>query len=359
MRHVVFVLLAAVCFGTTGTAQALGPDGASALSVGAARILLGGAALALVAWLVRRRTAGFDLFSPRSLSVPRRERQRPHRNPSVAPGGFDTAATPVESLRGQPQARSRAIMPRHPRAVPTWLVIAVGALGVVAYQPAFFLGTGLNGVAIGTIVALGSAPIITGALEWLIARRFPGLVWLVATAVATAGVVLLSGVGGSAAVSIPGLLASLGAGASYAVYALASKRLLVRGWAPTASMGAIFGWAAVVSLPILLTTDLAWLVTAAGAGMTLWLGLVTTTLAYLLFARGLSGLTAATVSTLTLAEPLTASLLGVLLLGERLPGSAILGLMVLALGLVILILPRRVGSGGPTRLERMLRHLRR
>ena len=43
------VLLAALCFATTGTAQALGPSGATPVGVGAARILVGGALLALLA----------------------------------------------------------------------------------------------------------------------------------------------------------------------------------------------------------------------------------------------------------------------------------------------------------------------
>jgi len=42
------VLLAAVCFGTTGTAQALGPD-AEPLTVAAVRIAIGGLLLLLVA----------------------------------------------------------------------------------------------------------------------------------------------------------------------------------------------------------------------------------------------------------------------------------------------------------------------
>src|ERR1044072_7543934 len=42
------VLLAALCFATTGTAQALGPDTTSPVGVGAARILVGGAILAAV-----------------------------------------------------------------------------------------------------------------------------------------------------------------------------------------------------------------------------------------------------------------------------------------------------------------------
>src|SRR4051794_41724734 len=47
------VLLAALCFATTGTAQALGPDGIPPIDVGAARIVVGGALLALAGRLVR------------------------------------------------------------------------------------------------------------------------------------------------------------------------------------------------------------------------------------------------------------------------------------------------------------------
>ena len=49
--HALQVLLAALCFGTTGTAQALGPDGLAPAGVGAARILVGGALLVAVALL--------------------------------------------------------------------------------------------------------------------------------------------------------------------------------------------------------------------------------------------------------------------------------------------------------------------
>jgi DME family drug/metabolite transporter len=290
MRFVVFVLLAAVCFGTTGTAQALGPDGVSAASVGAARILIGGGALALVAFVLSRRTV------------------------AAAPAA-------VSSTRWQ-------------RA----LLITAGALGVLAYQPAFFAGTAANGVAVGTIVALGSAPVITGALEWALTRRFPGAIWLVATVVATAGVTLLSGVGSAASVSVPGLLASLGAGASYALYTLASKALITRGVPPTTTMGWVFGVAAAASVPLLLSADVAWLASPDGLAMALWLGLVTTTLAYVLFAQGLRHLSAATVSTLTLAEPLTATLLGLLVLRESLGTTAVVGLLVLAVGLAVLSL---------------------
>jgi DME family drug/metabolite transporter len=287
------------------------------------RIAIGGGALALVAWLARAKFARAGVISPAGDQMTSARANEPGSIPVAPEGAIATTVTPGGS------------------AAPTWFVIVLGVLGVVAYQPAFFLGTSLNGVAVGTIVALGSAPILTGALEWAVTRVFPGLVWLIATLVATVGVVLLTGVGGADAISVEGLAASLAAGASYAVYALASKRLLVRGWAPTAAMGSVFGWAAAASVPLLLFTDLRWLATGSGLAMALWLGLVTTTVAYLLFARGLIGLSAATVSTLTLAEPLTATLLGILVLNEQLSGNAVIGIIVLALGLVLLVLPRR------------------
>ena len=109
----------------------------------------------------------------------------------------------------------------------------------------------------------------------------------------------------------------------------------------------MFGVAAAISLPILLATDASWLATPDGLTMALWLGLVTTTAAYLLFGAGLERLTPATVSTLTLAEPLTATLLGVLVLQERLPLGAVVGLLVLASGIVLLAIAsgRRMPRG--------------
>jgi DME family drug/metabolite transporter len=134
------------------------------------------------------------------------------------------------------------------------------------------------------------------------------------------------------------------------VYTLAAKALLDRGWTPTGSMGALFGTAGVVSLPVLAMTDASWLATGPGIAMALWLGLVATALAYVLFGIGLTGLAPATVSTLTLAEPLTAGLLGVLVLGEALSGGAIAGLVVLAGGIVLLATGSRGdGDDGPGR----------
>lgn len=79
--------------------------------------------------------------------------------------------------------------------------------------------------------------------------------------------------------------------------------------------------------------------------MVAWLGLVTTTVAYLLFARGLRHLPAGTVGTLSLAEPLTAAALGLLVLGERPDAPAALGALGLIAGLTLMAL--RPGRSTP------------
>ncbi|RFA10550.1 hypothetical protein B7R54_16055 [Subtercola boreus] len=314
------VVAAAVCFGTTGTAQALGAADASALSLGAARIVFGGALLALIALAIAART----------------------RRGGVT--GTELCAPSDDSPSAPPRAPGRRRSPAAALAL-----VIVGAIGVAAYQPTFFTGTHENGVAVGTLVALGSAPVLTGLLEWGVRRKAPGLRWALATAVAAAGVAVLSGIlspaqsgsGASGTVTVVGLLGSLGAGASYAVYALSSKLLLDRGWPPTAAMGATFGAAAVIMAPVLLTTDLGWLARPGGLASTAWLAIVTVALAYTLFARGLRRLPASRAATLTLVEPLTATVLGVLLLHEQFTASIVVGLLLLVAGILILTITRR------------------
>jgi DME family drug/metabolite transporter len=231
----------------------------------------------------------------------------------------------------------------------------VAALGVAAYQLAFFAAVADTGVAVGTVVALGSAPALTGALEWLVERRRPAARWAPATALACAGVALLVLSGAGAGVSAPGVALAVAAGASYAVYTLAAKRLLSAGHPPEEVMAAAFGAGAVLLAPVLVLADVGPLWTPGGLALVGFLGLVPTALAYVLFARGLRRLSAAETSTLTLAEPLTAAGLGVVVLAERPGAPAVAGAALVLAGLLLLAgwAPRRgaapplgVGSGG-------------
>ncbi|MEV6979581.1 EamA family transporter, partial [Kitasatospora sp. NPDC093806] len=282
-------------WGTTGTAASLAPAGAPPAAIGSAGLALGGLLL-----LLSDRTAR---------SLPR------------------TCA-------------------RHERGL-----LLLGAIAVAGYPLTFYPAVARTGVAEATVIALGSAPVFTGLLAWLTGRSRPGARWALATATAVlgcAGLVLgprLSG--GSATVDLLGLLLAALAGLSYAAYSLIGGRLIAHGHPSAGVMGTMFGGGALLVAPVLLLGDERWLVTPRGAAVVLYLGAVTTFLAYRLFGTGLRHTTAQAATTLTLAEPAVAAVLGVAALGERLPAASWCGLAVLTAALAALTLPaprrRRTG----------------
>jgi drug/metabolite transporter, DME family len=160
----------------------------------------------------------------------------------------------------------------------------------------------------------------------------------VATALAAVGVALMALSGSAAEVSAPGVVLALGAGASAAVFTLASKRLLDAGAAVDRVMAGVFTVGALLLVPVLIVGDLDWLASPDGLAMAVWLGAVPTALAYILCAHGLRLLPASEVATLTLAEPVTAAALGAIVLGERPGAPAVAGIALVIAGLAVLAL---------------------
>lgn len=88
----------------------------------------------------------------------------------------------------------------------------------------------------------------------------------------------------------------------------------------------MIGTSGLIGAAILPFTENAWVVQPRGLAVALWLGAVTVVVSYLLMGSALRHLSASTAITLGLAEPTTAALLGVLVLGERLSGLQWVGL---------------------------------
>jgi PPOX class probable F420-dependent enzyme len=99
----------------------------------------------------------------------------------------------------------------------------------------------------------------------------------------------------------------------------------------------VFGWAALALIPVAAVAGVGPLVSPGGALTVAHLGLATVALAYVLFGRGLRGVGVAAAGTLTLAEPATAAVLGVLVVGERFGGTTLAGVGLVAAGLVALV----------------------
>jgi DME family drug/metabolite transporter len=215
------------------------------------------------------------------------------------------------------------------------------AVAIAVYQLSFFAAVDRTGVAVGTVVALGSAPAIAGVTGRLLDGEPLTRRWALATALACTGVLMLVLGGGGASVDPLGIMLAVVSGTGYATYTVLAKRLLLRGHAPERVMAASFSLGALLLVPVLVLGDLSWATSGGGIAMALFLGAVPTALAYVLFARGLRELTPGETATLTLAEPLTATGLGVLVLSERPGAIAVMGAALVLAGLLALALPER------------------
>jgi len=276
------VLIAACLWGTNGTAQTLAPQGAQPIIIGTLRIALGGLAL-----------LGFAAWRG--------------------------------SLR---DGKRWSILPT-----------LLGALSMAAYQIFFFAGVARTGVAIGTIVGIGSTPILAGPIGYLARGERPSRRWAIATVMGIIGCALLILAGENIHIDLLGIFLAICAGGSYAVFTTASKGLIEQ-HSPEAVMAVTFCVGALFVLPLLIGADLSWLAQVNGSLVVLHLGLITAALAYTLFARGLQLVPVATAATLTLGEPLTAGLLGVFFLREPLTTLAIVGILMILAGLVILAMEK-------------------
>ena len=276
---ILFVVAAGILFGTAGTAQALGPSNAVPLVVGIVRIQVGAVALLLV--------------------MPR-----------------------LGARRGR--------IPELWRRPP----ILVTALAAAAYQPLFFAAVSQVGVALGTLLAVGSEPVAAGVIGWLALRHRPSAGWIAATGIAVVGLALRSWGqldGGSAT----GLLLGLGAGIASAAYTVAAKHQLDRGATAVEVPAASFVLGGLLLVPLLVGQPTAWLAEPAGLCLVAYLGVATMAIANVLLTRGIHGLPPGPVATLMLTDPVVATVLGVVVLGEALSPVAGLGVVLVLAGLVL------------------------
>ena len=277
VRSRLLVLFAAICFATTGTSRALGPDSATSLGVAAIRFIIGAISLFAITALARK-----------------------------------SLVTTV--------------------SLPLYIWIIAG-FGQAMYGATFFAAVHETGVAVGTVVALGSAPILTGILSAVLFRSLPSRKWMLATAIAIAGMSLIVLSGNDTNVSAIGVLYALGAGLGYALFALASKRIVESGVASDVAMARVFGIAAVMLGPTLFFVNIDWVLTTGGISLGLWLGIVTVALAYWAYASGLARLEPRETTMITLAEPVVATVLGALVLDERPAALAWMGIVVVIVAL--------------------------
>lgn len=294
-RAVMAVVVAALLWGTTGTVATFFPDEVTPIAIGAVTMGVGGLLL------------------------------------------FATAPRLSIGVLRHPPARR-------------WVL--AGAVGVFVYPLAFYSGMELAGVAIGNVVALGTGPVVTALCEWLFERHPLSRHWAISTGLAVVGVALLSfgrhaGDGGDDI--LPGVLLGLLAGVAYGLYTYASARAIGAGHPSRGVMGAMFGCGAVLLLPVLIATGAPIVQHPESIGLAAYLALGPMFLAYLLVGVALRALRSSTVTTVALLEPVAATILAVVVVGERLEPLAWLGIGFIMAGIVVLVTarPPRIRTRAP------------
>lgn len=277
------VLGSALCFGTTGTTQQLGVPDIAPVAVGAARLLSGAIFLFLFAYIQRRHRGLFRM--------------------------------PLRDL------------------------LICGA-GVAMYQLTFFSAVSLTGIAISTVTALGSVPTFSAIVAYFVMGERPAKSWYLGTSITIIGIVVVGTAQGIESFSPAGVSLAAIAGFGFAVFSVISRKSLARGAQDIWLTATSFGVAALITLPFLFVESTDWIFTRPGALSILWLGLVPTAIGYFLFTFGLKRVETSVAATVVLAEPVTATILAAVVIGESLVLQSYIGIAIVASG--ILYISRKV-----------------
>ncbi|MEK5145577.1 drug/metabolite transporter, DME family [Psychrobacillus psychrotolerans] len=282
----IFVLLGAILWGTTGTAQTFLPDSAHPFIISAGRSATGGLFLLIIMVLLKK-----------------------------------------IKFRSWP-----------------WKQTLYAAICISLFQLLFFSSVRLTGVAVASVVAIGSAPVFSGLIEWIFLKMRPTKVWGFSTGLAIIGCMLLFVTKGEVSINPFGVLYSLIAGIIFALYTMTSKSMLQKEEAMSV-VAMTFSLSALLLTPSYFLFDVSWLNDAGNIGIIFYLGIATTSIAYVLYGWGLRKIPASSALTLSLAEPTTAALLGVVVVGEILSTTSWMGIGLLLGSIAILTLGSKSARG--------------
>ena len=339
------IAAAAVLWGTTGVVVALlgRTTTLTPITIGFYRLAI--AAVALLALTYLRRIAPLSGTVRYVRAAPARRGASSLRAAPAPRAASSLRAAPVRRAASSLRAGSIGAAPSlratpSLRAAPGRLVLTGVFLG--AYQALYFIAVANAGVGVATMVSLGIAPIGLLIGEAIRARRRPSRHALMVVTAAVVGLALISaGPSGAAPRPWLGLAAAIGSGLGYAVSALLSRSLADRA-DPLTLTAATSAIGAVALLPLAAVAGLTFAPSPGTITLLIYLGVITTAVAYGLFYAGLRRVAGSVATVLTLLEPLTAALLAAAILGETLAPAALLGgTLILAAVVMLAIRPRQ------------------
>ncbi|HEX7386993.1 MAG TPA: EamA family transporter [Castellaniella sp.] len=273
--------------------------------------------------------------------------------PGVSSAAIGAAAMGVGGLL-QASIAIRAIARNAAALHLQWRWLLLGALAVAIYPLAFYGSMRLAGVTVGTVISIGSAPLLSAVIEMVMDGLRVTARWTIGAGLGLIGMALLciaeSSIHSAASAApsiIVGVALGLLAGFTYALYSWAARRLMQRHIPSRAAMGAIFGIGGLLLMPVLFATGAPFLASWTNAAVGIYMASVPMFLGYVCFGYGLARIAASTATTITLLEPVVAAVLAAVIVGERLPPLGWTGVALIFACLVCITLPVRTRSRTP------------
>ena len=221
--------------------------------------------------------------------------------------------------------------------------LIVGAFAVAIYPLAFYSSMRLSGVTIGTVVSIGSAPILSAIIEYL-SRDFQlNKQWATGALLGIIGMVMLA-FSDNASTTIQnthvyfGILLGLVAGFTYALYSWSARQLMLKGINTKAAMGATFGCGGLLLIPVMLITGSAFFTSWTNIAVGFYMVLIPMFLGYFCYGFGLSKISASMATTITLLEPVVATIFAMLIVGEYLSIIGWVGMLLIFICLIMVTL---------------------
>lgn len=283
---IILVFAASMCWGTTGILQALAPSGTPPITVGAARVLV----------------AGLILFPL---------------------GVYKSGLTFLRNI--------------------DLVALLIGVFGLLGYQFSFFTALKLTGVSLGSMIAIGTSPIFAGIIAMIVEKEPLSGRWMLSTGVAILGSILLI-LGESRGVftfNLLGVMLALVAALCYSFLGLGLKMQGKRK-DPVEASAITISAATPICLVVLLYFKSLWIFSPRGGIIAATLGIGTMAFPLCAFSLGLKKIYMRDAYTISLVEPLTATILSAVVLGERLTPLSLVGVGLIFLG--ILLLPASQGD---------------
>ena len=211
-----------------------------------------------------------------------------------------------------------------------WIMAASSA----SYQAFFFASVERTGVATAALIPVGCIPVSAGIVGWIFLRERLNKIWFLSTAIAISGLVIAS-IGELQTNDATGLLYAVIAGSGIGAYINAAK-VEVRAGGHSMQLPGMAFLLGSFGLFFIVRSDLLqvqW--TTQTILLAIYLGAVTMGIANGIQIVGLKGISPGVASTMMLADPVTAAVLGVVVLNQQPTLNGAVGLVLVVIGLAM------------------------